>query len=178
MDASDGASSAEDTTGMGGGAASASSGGTTAGLGYVGMGAMAGGDILSGLGALYSGEMESAALNAQANLQMQNAGLDLEAGNANAAKSQIVSGQRIGAIQGSAAASGVTQSGSVLSVLAASSMNAEMDRQNIIHGAQVKAVQAENQASMDKIGAQSSQTGSYMQAFSKFAEAGFMIAAL
>ena len=120
--------------------------------------------IVSSVGAIAAGAMESAALNAQATIQRQNAQLDLEAGNANAARSQIISGQKIGSIEGAAGASGVTQSGSVLSILAASSMNAEMDRQNILHGAQVKAIQSENQASMDQAGATSAVNGSYFQA--------------
>lgn len=154
-------------------AASSSSSGWASDLGT---GLQAGGGIIGATGAIYAGEMESGALTAQANLQRQNAQLDLEAGNANAARSQIISGQKIGGIQSAAAASGVTQSGSVLSVMAASSMNAEMDRQNILHGAQVKAIQADNQASMDELGAQSAMTGSYFKAVGDMFQAGGQIA--
>lgn len=153
-------------------AASISSAGTA------GLAAQGAGDLLSGLGGLYAGGMEAAALRMQANLQLQNGQLDLLAGNANAAKSQIMSGQKIGALQGAAAASGVTESGSVLSVMAASSMNSEMDRQNILHGAQVRDIQAENQASMDSAGAQSAQTGSYFKAIGGGIQTGLIAAAV
>lgn len=146
--------------------------------GSYGIAAQGAGDLMAGIGGIYAGDMESAALNAQANLQRQNSILDLQAGNANATKSLIMSGQRIGALQGAAAASGVSQSGSVLSLMAASSMNAEMDRQNILHGEQVKAIQAENQATMDEVGAQSAQTGGYIKAVGGAIEGGLLIAAL
>lgn len=162
-----------DTTGMGGAPAS----GSTWSTADTGMALQGGGGVLGAFGALYAGEMESSALDAQANIQRQNAALDLGAGNANAARSQIMSGQRIGAIQGAAAAGGVAQSGSVLSVMAASSMNAEMDRQNILHGAQVRAIQADNQATMDSMGAQSALTGSYFKALGSVVGSGSQIAA-
>lgn len=145
--------------------------------GTIGMGAQGVGTAVSAVGALYAGEMESSALQAQATIQGQNAQLDLDAGNANAARSQILSGQRIGSIQASAGASGVQQSGSVLSVMAASSMNAEMDRQNVLHGAQVKAIQAENQQSMDSAGAQSALMGGYLKAAGGVAQAALMLLA-
>jgi len=153
--------SGADTTGLSSDASSDTSG---TGMGGYGAGSQAGGDFISSLGALYSGQSEAAALNAQSTIQAQNASLDLAASRTNAARSQILSGQRIGAIQAAAGASGVTQSGSVLSILAASTMNAEMDRQNILFGGQVKAIQAENQSSMDQFGAQSALTGSYFKA--------------
>lgn len=155
--------------------ASSSSG---SGMGSYGMAAQGSGDLISGIGGLYAGAMESAALNAQANIQNQNAQLDLEAGNSNAARSQIISGQKIGSIQSAAGGSGVTQSGSVLSIMAASSMNAEMDRQNILHGEQVKAIQSENQASMDQAGAQSALNGSYFKAIGGAFESVVTLAAL
>lgn len=150
-----------DTSGMDSTDTSATSSWTSADSG-VAMKGFGGGT--SAFGSLYAGQMESQALSAQANVQRQNAELDLAAGKANAARSQMLGGQRMGAIQGAAAAGGVTQSGSVLSVMAASAMNSEMDRQNILHGSQVKAVQADNQASMDDIGSKSAQEGSYMSA--------------
>ena len=123
-----------------------------------------GGAVLSAGGALYAGQMQAGALNAQANLQRDNAALDLEAGNANAARIQIMGGQKLGSIASEASAAGVTQSGSVLSVMAASAFNNEMDRQNELHGADVKAVNADNQASMDELGAKSALQGSYFTA--------------
>jgi hypothetical protein len=152
--------------------------GAGTGKGTYGTVATGAGDLLSTFGSLYAGAMESATLTAQSNIQNQNAQLDIEAGASNAARSQIISGQKIGAIQGAAAASGVTQSGSVLSIMAASSMNAEMDRQNVLYGEQVKAVQEENQASMDAYGAQSAQQGSYFKAAGGAVGAGIAVAAL
>lgn len=157
---------------------SSSVGGAGNSMGTYGAAAQLGGNILSGIGGMYAGEMESAALSAQANLQRQNALLDLEAGHINAQRSIILSGQRIGGLQSAAAASGVNQSGSVLSLMASSIMNSEMDRQNILHGSQVKAIQAENQAALDEVGAKSAQVGGTMAAIGGVLSTGLMIAAL
>lgn len=128
------------------------------------MGAMAAGRAVQAGGALYAGQSQAAALDAQAQIQQDNAAEDLAAGNLNAARTQITGQQKLGQIQGAAAAGGVKESGSVLDVMAASSMNSELDRQNVLHGAEIRSVNAENQATMDNIGAQSALTGSYFSA--------------
>ncbi len=128
---------------------------------------------VSAFGALQQGQDQSAALDRAAKIERQNAALDIETGQANAELSSIQSNKRIGAISAGYGASGVaSDSGSVLNVLAASTSNAELDRQNIMHGAKVRAVNYENQATMDDIGAMSAQKGSYMNAFASLLGAG------
>ncbi len=134
---------------------------------------MAVGGGVSAFGALQQGQDQSATLDRAAKIERQNALLDIETGQANAELSSISSNKRIGAISASYGASGVAaDSGSVLNVLAASTSNAELDRQNIIHGAKVRAVNYENAAAMDTIGSDSARKGSYMNAFASLLGAG------
>ena len=128
---------------------------------------------VSAFGALQAGEDQSAALDRAAKIERNNAALDIQTGEANAELSSIHSNKAISAISAGYGASGIAaDSGSVLNVLAASTSNAELDRQNIMHGAKVRAVNYENQATMDDIGANSARQGSYMNAFASLLGAG------
>ncbi len=120
---------------------------------------------LSAIGSLYAGQATASSLNAQAKLQQQNAAEAEQQGAYDAAKSSMIAGTKIGAIQANIGASGVTsQSMSAIEILRSSSANAELDRLNILHGADVKAINYQNQASLDQISANSALTGSYLQA--------------
>ncbi len=126
----------------------------------------AGGAVVGSVGSLIQGQAQGAALDRAAQIQRQNAQLDIQTGEANAEISAINSNKKIGSITAGYGASGVaTDSGSALAVLAASTSNAELDRQNIIHGAKVRAINYENQAAMDAVGAKSAVQGSYLNAF-------------
>lgn len=119
----------------------------------------------SALGSITQGQMTSGALNAQAQVQQQNAQEAEVQGQFNATKQSLNSAEKIGSITAAFGASGVSsQSGSVQNVLAASASNAELDRLNILHGADVRAINYTNQASMDKLGASSALQGSYFSA--------------
>lgn len=161
----------------GGSDAAASSGGGSGAMSAGSTGAMGAGSLIQAGGALYAGQAQSASLDAQAALQRQNAEQDLAAGMLNASRIQAFGATKLGAIEGGAAAGGVTESGSVLNVMAASTMNTEMDRQNTLHGAELKATNAENQASMDELGAKSALQGSYWSAAGSLVSGGGMIAA-
>lgn len=116
-------------------------------------------------GQLLAGQATSDSLNAQADLQIQNAQEALAQGKFNAQRSQIQSGQKIGAEVAGYGASGVrSSSGSVMNVLAAATSNAEMDRLNILHGADIKAISYENAASMERTQAHNAKIGSYFGA--------------
>lgn len=131
------------------------------------------GSGLQAIGALQQGQSTANSLDAQANLQIQNAAEAEAAGHFNAMRSTLNSNQKIGTITANYGASGVTSaSGSVQSVLTASASNAEMDRLNILHGADLQAIQYENQASMERRGAQSAITGSIFSALGAGAKAG------
>ncbi len=125
------------------------------------------GSLTGGAGALMQGQAQANALDRAASIERNNAALDIQTGQTNAAISSMRSNKAIGGIAASYGANGIAgDSGSVLNELAASTSNAELDRQNIMHGAQVRAVNYQNQATMDDIGAQSALKGSYFNAIS------------
>lgn len=127
---------------------------------------MAGGGLLSGIGALEQGSQTAAALKYQATVQTNNANEALEAASLNANRSSIMAAKTIGAAKAGYGSSGVTSdSGSVAAVLGASAANAELDRQNILYGGQIRAINSENQAHMDEVGAANATSASYLKAF-------------
>lgn len=133
--------------------------------------AVAGG--IKAIGSVLAGQSTANSLNAQADLQMQNAQEAERQGAYDASRSMYLAHQKIGDIEAGYGASGVTSnSGSVLDVLGASAANAELDRLNILHGADVKKIQYENQASIARAGAASAITGSYWSALGAGTEAG------
>lgn len=76
----------------------------------------------------------------------QKAGYTRQAGAANAEAQQRNANKAIGRIRGSIAASGITSDGSALDVLASSAASAELDRLNILHGAELQALSSEQEA--------------------------------
>lgn len=125
------------------------------------------GSLTGAVGALVQGQAQANALDRAAQIERNNANLDIQTGEANAAISALRANKKIGSIVAGYGASGVSaDSGSALAVLAASTANAELDRQNIIHGSKVRAINYENQAVMDEVGAKSALQGSYMNALS------------
>ena len=88
-----------------------------------------------------------------------------EAGQFDVFKQQLKATQSLGRATAGYGAAGVASgSTSVQDVLGAGAMNAELDRQEILHGADIKAVSHENQASLDTFGANSALEGSYFSA--------------
>lgn len=125
-----------------------------------------GGGAVGGIGALYAGQAQSDALTRAAAIERQNAQLDIAAGDVNANLRAMRASKALGHITEAYGAAGVaSDSGSVLAVLAGSTANAELEKQNILHGAKVRAVNYENQAAMDAVGAESALKGSYLTAF-------------
>lgn len=116
----------------------------------------AGGGGIAAYGNIIQGQMTAQTLDAQANLQESQASEAEQAGGYNASRAMLLANQKIGQIKGAYGASGVSQtSGSVQDVLGASAASAELDRLNILHGADIKAINYNNQASLDRYGAQS-----------------------
>lgn len=131
------------------------------------------GGVLGAYGAYEQGQMESESLTQQSNSNLNNAELSLEQGTYNANRQGLQAAQKIGASKANYAASGVmTNSGSALDVLQSSAINSEMDKQNILHGADIKAISYENQASIDQFGAASAIQGSYFNALTSLAGGG------
>lgn len=101
------------------------------------------------------------ALNSQADVQDQNASEALAQGQFNAMRQHMIAEKKIGTSEAAYSAAGVSgNSGSVLEVLRNSATNAELDRLNILHGADVKSINYENQAALNRYGAKSALVGS------------------
>lgn len=128
------------------------------------------GGITSAAGAYYTGQSTAASLDAQAQLNTENAQLATEQGQYDAMRQGMVASQKLGAMRAAYGASGISStSGSFMDVMQSSAVNAEMDNQNIIHGAAVKAINYENEASMEKLGASNAVTASYLNMFASIA---------
>lgn len=123
------------------------------------------GGAFSAYGDVQQGKMTSASLNKQAdNLQQQAQEAEAK-GQYDAMRNQMISASRIGSSQAAYGAGGVSaNSGSVLDVIQASHTNAELDRLNILHGADIRAINYQNQANMDRYAGKNAIQGSYWQA--------------
>lgn len=120
---------------------------------------------ISAYGDIQQGNMTSDSLNEQARNLTSQAVEAQQKGQYDAMRQQLVSEHKIGTSIASYGASGVTaSSGSMLDVVQASHQNAELDRLNILHGADIRAINYQNQASMDRYGADSARMGAYWKA--------------
>ena len=120
---------------------------------------------LGAVGAISQGAQTAATLRYQAQVQRNNADEALTAASLNANRQSIQAAKLIGAAKAGYGASGVSaDSGSVMSVIAASAANAELDRQNILYGGEIRSINSMNQAHMDEIGATSAVNASYLNA--------------
>lgn len=87
------------------------------------------------------------ALLREQRIQEKNAEIAREAGAFNASRQQDEANKSFGATRADVGAAGISQdSGSVLDVLRQSHQNAELDRLSILHGSELDAINAENQA--------------------------------
>lgn len=121
-------------------------------------------------GSLMEGRQTADLLDNQAQVQESNARQARLSADSNSVRMMTMANKVIGKASASYAAAGVdASSGSVLAVLGASSANAELDRQNILHGGEVKAINFDNQASLDRLGSKHAIQTSYFNALSAFA---------
>lgn len=126
---------------------------------------MAGG-MFQAAGSLIQGKQTANSLKYQAQVQTNNANEALTAASLNANRNSLMATKMIGQASAAYGASGVSgDSGSVLSVLGASAANAELDKQNILYGGQIRSINSMNQAHMDDIGATNAVNASYFNAF-------------
>lgn len=117
---------------------------------------------MSAYGALQQGKMTSDSLNQQADSLEAQAQEARVKGEYDAMRNQMLAARKIGVAEAAYGASGVSSSsGSVLDVIQASHQNAELDRLNILHGADIRAINYMNQASMNRYGAQSAMLGAH-----------------
>lgn len=131
------------------------------------------GSLFGAVGSIASGNATGNALENSAQINESNAVLAEETGQYDANRSNIMAEHKIGTATAAYGANGAaSDSGSVLNVLAASRANAELDRLNILHGADVKAINYRNQASIERSGASSARTAGYLNAVSSIAMGG------
>lgn len=124
------------------------------------------------LGGLMSGIAEDDALEKQAKLQEQNARMAILKAKSDAVRQSVISSKAIGGETAAYGASGLEQSGSVTAVLTASATNAELDRQNVLHGGVIRSMNFLNQAENDKFGGQQALQGGYMSALASVFQGG------
>lgn len=134
---------------------------------------VAAGALIKAYGEIRGANDQSDTLNYQAKVQAQNASAALVAAKLNADKNTMMFKKIQGQDIANFGASGVSaDSGSVLSVLASNAEGAEIDRQNILYGGQVRAINYQNQASVDKVAAGRAMTAGYIGAIGDLGLAG------
>lgn len=143
-----------------------------------GMAALGGGGAIGAFGQLYAGAMTANSLDAQADLADEQANEARRAGVFNSMRMMRHANQVMGSATANFGASGVSASGgSATAILGASAANAELDRLNIIHQADIRATNYENQATLDRFGGSAARTGSIFAAAGTLATAGGKAAA-
>ena len=124
----------------------------------------AAGTALSVFGQLKEGKSKKQAAEFNEKVNLQNAELALTEARDNA---RLVDRQNYllrGSIVAAAGASGGTQGGSVLDVIADAAAQGELEKQMIIYRGQLKARGYLNTAQLDEYGGEVAQTGSYLRA--------------
>jgi len=124
------------------------------------------GGIFKAGGALSQAQDRAWVLEDEAISAEKNAGLARQEGAYNLERHRIVSAKTMGGISADYGASGITaDSGSVLDVLRESHTNSEMDRQNILFGAETKARNYEDHARAARQGAKNAKKMGQFNAF-------------
>lgn len=128
----------------------------------------AGGSVLGIYGSLEQSDATANSLDNQAKMQRQNAALAVEKGKQDALRLALFGDRTTGSIKANYSASGIaSDSGTVAAVLQSSGQNMELDKLNVIHGADVRALNYNNQANLDEFGAKQALQGGYFDAMSK-----------
>ena len=96
----------------------------------------------------------------------RNAGIARDQANADAEAQGRFARQKIGAARAAYGASGVTLEGSPIDVLAMSASNAELDRLNILHAGEIKAMGYRDTAQLDRMKGEAAQSKGYGDAAS------------
>lgn len=124
------------------------------------------GPIAGGFGAASENKSNQWQLEQEAATAEKNAVLARQAGEFNAYRQGIIAKQKIGGMEADYGASGVTSdSGSVLDVLRQSHINAELDRQSILYGAEIEASDSTNRAAMARVGGRNLERNKYLSVF-------------
>lgn len=139
--------------------------------------AAVGGGLIQANAARSQARAEAKALLEEARVQRKNALIAREVGAYNASRQQTASTQQLGTVVADYASSGISlDSGSVLDVLRQSTVNAELDRQSIIHGAEIDAVNSLNRAAAATSGARNAIKAGKQNAFNSLFQSGLQAA--
>lgn len=122
------------------------------------------GTAMSVIGAINQGQQAKSAANYNAQLANNNAIAARQQAEVNAAAQQRASRLKIGSMVAGYGASGVTMEGSPMDVLEASAATAELDRQNILYGGELKSGGYQSTAGLELMRGENAETGSYFSA--------------
>jgi hypothetical protein len=127
---------------------------------------------MSAISAISQGNQQKAASKYNAKVAENQAIAARQQAGANAEMQRRSSEKKIGSMQAAYAASGVSMEGSALDILEESARNAEMDRQNILYGGELRAIGSEGTAMLEKSQGANAQTSGYLSAAGSLFKAG------
>lgn len=133
---------------------------------------MGGGNILSGLGTLYGGQVADKVGKYSAAMDMQNAKLEEEQAAVGEDRQRRMSYKALSSIKAGYGAAGVTLEGSPLDVLEESATNAELDALLIRQGGQARAARYRASALLARYEGKAAKYGSYLGAAGDFLKGG------
>jgi hypothetical protein len=122
------------------------------------------GTAMSVIGAINQGQQAKSAANYNAQLANNNAIAAQQQAAANAAAQQRKSRMQLGSIRAGYGASGITMEGSAMDVLEQSAAMAELDRQSILYGGEIKSQGYQSTAGLELMRGENAETGSYFSA--------------
>jgi hypothetical protein len=119
---------------------------------------------ISVIGALNQGQQAKNAAQFNAQQAQNNALASRQQAEANAAAQQRAARLKLGSMRAAYGASGITMEGSAMDVLEASAATAELDRQNILYGGELKSGGYQSTAGLELMRGENAETGSYFSA--------------
>jgi hypothetical protein len=123
------------------------------------------GGVIGSIGAIKSSQQEASNDEYNATVMRQQAANVSMQATAEAGRHDIAAQEQIGQEEANAAASGITTTGSALSVLAMSVAHAKLDEQAILYKGHVQATGYMNQAAIDVYGGKIAKQQGYLDAF-------------
>lgn len=126
-------------------------------------------------GQYMQGEEQANQMLREADIMDQNAAIAAAAGRYNMMRQQNEAYKVIGAVKSDYAASGISlDSGSVLDVIRESHINAELDRQNIKYGADLRVLEARTRGEALRVGADNAKRAGFREGLLTMVGAGAM----
>ncbi len=122
------------------------------------------GTAVSVIGMLQQGQQAKSAAEYNASVARQNATITQQQAAANAAAQQRKARMQLGTMRAGYGAAGIGLEGSPMDILEQSASMAELDRQNILYGGQLRAQGYSNTATLEDAAGENAETGSYLRA--------------